>query len=925
MANRRKSKDEEKIAKEIIQQRFKDMFSGKHQPLSNASIQEVEALKARVAELEAGLAEQSTPVVSLPVPAETHNKPPSMKDKSPQKRKGPRFGVAAKSIFIISLVFILAAALQYQLNFRVAREEIEQAAREHSDANYEAYFNRVLVEQNAAEALAASIAQRADVRELYQSGDREALYELLLPMFNELKESNRVVHLYLEDTHGKVFLRVHDPLKFGDDVTYRGTTADALKEKRVTSGIEIGANRIGVRGVAPMYAGDMLIGLIEVGFDFDEQFVNDLKDLSGANYSIWITREAAAPAGLKPQENAFESPLESMFYYTGTITSQWNISSEVYERVLVTGEPTFEVITENTDFPSIVYIVPLRGYKDKIIGIFEIADSYRDTLSALRNTQLQILEIVIGLTVLGLALIAFFYQRVVLRPLSALTEFAQYQLSGDTSRRVFIKSHDEYEQLATLFNSFADSVDERQATLEQRVRDRTHDLELASEVGRSVAKNVTDFSQMLTEAAEMIRTRFNLYYTQIYLVDPSEQKIKLSAGTGEAGRELLRRGHYLVINSGSLNGRAVMEKRTQLVTDTSENPSFLPNKLLPNTRSEMSVPLIVSGRVVGVLDMQSEHAGAFSEANLAAFEALAGQLAIAIQNAELFAEVQEARSEVESQIRRFTKEGWQDFLDAIHQGQKIGFAFDESKVIRLKSDALTKTSEPNSVHLPMNVAGTKIGEISLPQESEQSLTTDEFELLQSTGAQLAQHVENLRLLAQAERYRTEAEQAVRRLTHEGWENFLKAYGELQPAYQYDLTEVKPLPNKNHDSSGYAIRHPMAVGNEVIGELAVNASSQSEEAADVIAAVAEQLSGHIENLRLSEINEKRAQREQTLRQITSSLRSSNNPTTIMRTAVRELGRIMGRRAVVRLASPQSANEKESPVSNENKSDALAHQS
>ena len=117
---------------------------------------------------------------------------------------------------------------------------------------------------------------------------------------------------------------------------------------------------------------------------------------------------------------------------------------------------------------------------------------------------------------------------------------------------------------------------------------------------------------------------------------------------------------------------------------------------------------------------------------------------------------------------------------------------------------------------------------------------------------------------------------------------------------------------------------MAVGNQIIGELAVDAPGQSAEAAEVLAAVAEQLSGHIENLRLSELNEQHAQRERTLRQITSALRSSNDPATIMRTAVRELGSILGRRTVVQLTNPE-ADQAKSSRSNENKSDAPAYQS
>jgi GAF domain-containing protein len=430
---------------------------------------------------------------------------------------------------------------------------------------------------------------------------------------------------------------------------------------------------------------------------------------------------------------------------------------------------------------------------------------------------------------------------------------------------------------------------------------------------------------MLTHAVEMIRARFDLYYTQIYLTDPSGKTIVLYAGTGEVGRELLQKGHLLTVDSGSLNGRAALEKRAVIVTDTANQPGFLPNPLLPNTRSEMSIPLIVGGKVVGVLDMQSEKPGALNETNLPAFEALAGQLAIAIQNAALFTQAEEARATVEAQIRQLTEHGWQDFLDAINRGQKIGFEFKKSQIVRLQSDALLTGSKNQDLSIPITVTGTKIGEIHIPVEQDHTWTPNELELIKVTSAQLAQHIENLRLLAQAERYRAEAEQALQRLTHEGWNSFLQTHTELESGYTFDLTEVKPLAEKSNGHSNYAVKQSMVVGDQVIGELAVDVPDQSDEAAEVIAAVAEQLSGHIENLRLSELNERHAQREQTLRQITSSLRSSNNPATIMRTAVRELGSIMGRRAIVQLASPQPADQAESAVSHENASDATAHQS
>lgn len=631
-------------------------------------------------------------------------------------------------------------------------------------------------------------------------------------------------------------------------------------------------------------------------------------------HDLGITQEDV-PVNESPKQSLLDvgpEPLRSIF---GKMTQ----GASALDRVEIHGEERYIAYGQ----------LPATGYSiGLLVPVVEMNEAVIQTQNRVEGetrATLQYGSLLLIAVLLGSVLVSTGLSRVITSPLEKLTQAAQQISAGDLNQKITVRSHDEVGLLGTTFNNMTIQLRELIGSLEQRVQERTHDLELASEVGRTVAAKVTDLSEMLTEAAEIIRSRFHLYYTQIYLIDPLGGKIILRAGTGEVGQELLKRNHSLAINSGSLNGRAVIEKQTQIVPDTKQNPTFLPNALLPDTRSEMSVPLIVSEKVVGVLDMQSEQPGALSEINLPAFEALAGQLAIAIQNAALFAEAQEARSEVEAQIRRFTEQGWQDFLDAIHQGHRIGFEFDESKVIRLKSEVLLESADGNSLQMPINVAGAKIGEIYLPAKSEQILSASDLELIQTTGAQLAQHVQNLRLLAQAERYRAEAEQAIRRLTHEGWENFVQAYGEHEPGYWYDLIEVKPLSEKDNDPPDQAMKHPMIVGDQVIGELAVEIPGQSQEVAEVLASVAAQLSGHIENLRLSELNERRAQREQALRQLTSSLRSSNNPMTIMRTAVRELGSIMGRKTVVQLANPQRADKTDSLVDNENISDTPAHQS
>ncbi len=441
--------------------------------------------------------------------------------------------------------------------------------------------------------------------------------------------------------------------------------------------------------------------------------------------------------------------------------------------------------------------------------------------------------------------------------------------------------------------------------LEQRVAQRTHDLELASEIGRTTTEKVSNLHDMLVEAVEMIRAKFDLYYTQIYLTDPSGRALILQAGTGEVGADLLNRRHHLLITSSSINGRAAVEKRVVIVADTVSSDMFRPNPLLPDTRSEMAVPLIVGDRIVGVLDLQSAQPGALTDENLPAFKALAGQLAIAIENAALFAETEQARAEVETQARRLSQAGWREFLDAVNRSERLGYTFDQQALMPL-TEPLPAAPNPDCLDVPIVVTGEPIGRIQLERDATIDRPWDpaDSDLVSVVAIRVANQIENLRLLAQAEQYRAEAEAAMRRLTREGWES-LQTQTELA-GYVYDRNEVKAV---NGDSAFEGIlKQALVVRDEPIGELVVDVEGTDDEAAEIVAAVAEQLSGHIESLRLSvqmeqalATTQKQAQREQALRQITSAVRSSNDPATIMRAAVRELSNVLGRKTVIRMVT------------------------
>jgi HAMP domain-containing protein len=165
-----------------------------------------------------------------------------------------------------------------------------------------------------------------------------------------------------------------------------------------------------------------------------------------------------------------------------------------------------------------------------------------------------------------------------LQPIGALTSTVYAIAAGDLNRIAEVKSQDEIGVLASTFNRMTAQLRESFATLEQRVAERTQSLELATEVGRSISQ-VRALDIMLKDAAELIRSRFDLYYVQVYLTDPSQTNLILQSGTGTVGADLVGRGHRLPLNTASINGRAAVEKRSIVVADTSASPTFRSNIL----------------------------------------------------------------------------------------------------------------------------------------------------------------------------------------------------------------------------------------------------------------------------------------------------------------------------------------------------------
>ena len=235
-------------------------------------------------------------------------------------------------------------------------------------------------------------------------------------------------------------------------------------------------------------------------------------------------------------------------------------------------------------------------------------------------------------------LIGVFLARRLAVPLIKLTETATRITSGERELQAEVSGTREVASMATAFNTMTHELQQTLATLEQRVADRTRAIETTSEISRRLS-TILDQKQLALAVVEEVQRAFNYYHAHIYLVDETGDNLVMVGGTGEAGQLMLGRGHQIARGRG-LVGRAAETNQVVLVADTQADPNWLANPLLPDTKSEVAVPISVGERVSGVLDVQHNIVNGLSQQDVDLLQAIANQVAVAVQNAALFTQTQ---------------------------------------------------------------------------------------------------------------------------------------------------------------------------------------------------------------------------------------------------------------------------------------------
>jgi GAF domain-containing protein/HAMP domain-containing protein len=360
-------------------------------------------------------------------------------------------------------------------------------------------------------------------------------------------------------------------------------------------------------------------------------------------------------------------------------------------------------------------------------------------------------------------------------PVITLARGARAFAAGKLDERVEVNTRDEIGDLAQTFNFMAGEIQELIGGLEERVAQRTKELEgqqrivlrrsLQFEGINRVARAISstrNLHETLPQITRLISDQFGFYHVGIFLNDPLNVYTILSAANSEGGRNMLERGHQLKIGEQGIVGNATSTGKPRIALNVGEDAVYFDNPDLPSTRSEMALPLISGNQVIGALDIQSTEANAFSSEDIEVLKTLADQVSLAIQNARLFDQTQKALSEAEAVSRQDLHETW----SRLPKERKIfGYKYSITGTRSLEENEIGAQSKSTQreIAVPINLRGEIIGTLAVQVPQNEKISPDQVDLIKAVAERVAISAENARLFDNANR-RAERERIISEVT-----------------------------------------------------------------------------------------------------------------------------------------------------------------
>jgi GAF domain-containing protein/HAMP domain-containing protein len=371
-----------------------------------------------------------------------------------------------------------------------------------------------------------------------------------------------------------------------------------------------------------------------------------------------------------------------------------------------------------------------------------------------------------------ISIVSALIARSLARPISALAKVANSISQGDLDARAEVRSTDEIGVLASAFNSMTNQLQSTLIGLENRVAERTKDFErsaLELETIAVVTREISiirDMDTLLKVSVDLIRERFEYYHVGIYLIEERTEFAFLRAASGAAAEQLLDEKYKVRVGQTGLVGNVTRAGYADMATGA----IHFDNPMLPETQSQIVLPLRNHNITIGALDIQASTPAAFAKKDVQIFQTLADQLSAAIENAQLSQKIEGSLAQLTAVNRLQTQQMWQA---AINQQERPSYEYDGLQIRavpnNLPDDLLKKLEngkpvminennqdnsgqEKTALLIPLVVLGQVIGVIGLEQENPDHKWTDqELAIAQAAANRAGLTLENARLIEESQR------------------------------------------------------------------------------------------------------------------------------------------------------------------------------
>jgi GAF domain-containing protein/HAMP domain-containing protein len=486
--------------------------------------------------------------------------------------------------------------------------------------------------------------KESQLERLVESSDFTILTELALhanPKSAEFREiRNGIIQEFKnldtqEDAPAFDQLLLLDPggnIKIASNTAWQGMTLDSL----VLDQTSAERPSIALYGLSPLYEDEFILITVQ-------QYKTKRGSTLGAVVGITENKnlqELIQPLnGLSPLASTYFILSDQRFIYseaeTGEFipiesTSQSKINS-IFSELMKQENPqpeTLDVTTPDNEaalaqlqwFPRIQAGVVLEVKANDIYG--QIASLIPFTLMLIAG----------ALLATGLVMLIGINR--VIKPLRSLSDITRGFADGDWSRRAEVVGNDEVGILASSFNQMADELGKLYRSLEQKVDEGERQIRTTAEMAQNITTSA-NLNEILNKTVELLVQQFGFYQASVFLIDRSGRHVEFKTGFGAATQDLTKKKYRLEVNSASIIGWVSANNQARIASDVQEDPLHLKNELLPETRSEASMPISIGNLILGVLDVQSTEAGAFSTETVIMLQTLSSQIAAAIQTAGL--------------------------------------------------------------------------------------------------------------------------------------------------------------------------------------------------------------------------------------------------------------------------------------------------